>query len=88
MDADRIRAKARRVGRTWLNPGETEHLNEIRREQRDVLAAELDYKPQTAEQLSEAVTLPVKLVEKRLREEPERFIERGGVWRPNPNLPT
>jgi hypothetical protein len=46
-----------------------------------VLAAELDYKPQTAEQLSEAVTLPVALVEKRLREEPERFEYTAGVWR-------
>lgn len=88
MEADRIRAKVRRVGRTWLNPGETEHLDEIRREQRDVLAAELDYKPQTAEQLSEAVTLPVGIVEKRLREEPERFECVAGVWRLNPNLPT
>lgn len=81
MDADRVRAKVGRIERTWLTPGEAEHLAEIRQAQRDVLAAELDYKPQTAEQLSEAVTLPVKLIEKRLREEPERFAERGGTWR-------
>jgi hypothetical protein len=81
VDADRVRAKVRRVERTWLTPGEAEHLDEIRREQRSVLAAELDYKPQTAEQLSEAVTLPVALVEKRLREEPERFEYTAGVWR-------
>jgi len=81
VDADRIREKVRRVERTWLTPGEAEHLAEIRAEQRDVLAAELDYKPQTAEQLSEAVTLPVKLVEKRLREEPDRFTHDGHCWR-------
>lgn len=87
MDADRIRAKVRRVERAWLTPGEAEHLAEIRAEQRTIIAAELGLQPQTAAELSEAVTLPVKLVEKRLREEPERFIERGGVWRLNPNHP-
>lgn len=81
MDADRVRAKVGRVGRTWLTPGEAEHLAEIRREQHDVIRAELEHKPQTAEQLSEAVTLPVKLVEKRLRERTDLFVERGGVWK-------
>lgn len=81
MDADRVRAKVGRVERTWLTPGEAEHLAEIRAAQRDVLAAELDYKPQTAEQLSEAVTLPVKLIEKRLRERPDLFACEGGFWK-------
>lgn len=83
VDADRIRAKVGVVGRTWLTPGEAEHLAEIRREQCDVIAAAIRTQagPLTADRLAELVTLPINIVTKRCRERPDLFVERGGAWK-------
>lgn len=83
MDADRVRAKVGGLDRTWLTPGEAEHLAKIRQEQCDVIAAAIHSQAAslTAERISELVTLPISIVIKRCRERPDLFVERGGAWK-------
>jgi len=76
------RGSSSRIGSlTWL-PGEQEHITEIREDQRSVVLDELRrQRKATAEAISEAVTLPVSVVRKRLAELGVR--DDGGVYRAN-----